>query len=255
MASDDLKFESKTVRAIRGTEARTITKWKQQGWEVVDQKPGKLQTEILLRKPRPKFPWARAAIIGGIVLVLIVFLIIMSILEGDAPSDEPATAPQTSVEPENENDSAAFEATPEEATGAAEASTTATEAAVITVENNSDFAAVVSAPAYCSDQIASFASKYSGQTLRFEGSIDKMASHGDYDTRYDILISAGDFSETTAVGPAFQFRDVNMNDLNLTGDVPDTIGVGDNLAVTATVDEYVPEQCLFLLDPQETSVR
>lgn len=215
-----------------------------------------MQTEILLRRPRAKFPWARAAIIGGIALVLIIVLVIMSILEGDEPTDESAPSAQASEGIADDAETSSAEATPEAAASATSSSTADAEAAVITVANNSDFAGIVAATDYCSDGIASFASENEGRTLRFEGSIDAVGPHGSYDTRYDILVSVGEFSETTAAGPSFQFRDVNMSDLNLTGDeIPDTIGVGDNLTVTATVDEYIPEQCLFLLDPQETSVR
>ena len=38
-----------------------------------------------------------------------------------------------------------------------------------------------------------------------------MNNHGDYDTRYDILIGPRDFDETYVRGPAFQFRDVNTS--------------------------------------------
>lgn len=83
-----------------------------------------------------------------------------------------------------------------------------------------------------------------------------MNNHGNYKTRYDILIGAGDFSETEAPGPAFQFRDVNVTyDLHFKGDPPDTIGVGTNLHVTAEIDEYESSSCLFLLEPVETTVR
>ncbi|WP_369597510.1 DUF4839 domain-containing protein [Rhodococcus sp. 06-1460-1B] len=71
-----------------------------------------------------------------------------------------------------------------------------------------------------------------------------------------MLIGAGDFSETSAPGPAFQFRDVNTtDDLRWVGSVPDTIGVGANLSVTAEVNRYEERSCLFLLEPVATSVR
>ncbi|WP_427286793.1 DUF4839 domain-containing protein [Bacillus tropicus] len=50
-------------------ESRTIKKWETQGWEVVSQSPGTVQTEITLRRPKPKTPpllW----IAGGGVAVL-----------------------------------------------------------------------------------------------------------------------------------------------------------------------------------------
>lgn len=67
-----------------------------------------------------------------------------------------------------------------------------------------------------------------------------MNQHGDYETRFDILICAGNFSETSSSGPNFQFRDVNItNDLQLTGpNIPDTIGVGQNLRLVAKVEGF-----------------
>lgn len=71
-----------------------------------------------------------------------------------------------------------------------------------------------------------------------------------------ILVGAGDFSETSAPGPAFQFRDVNTTgDLNFVGTTPETIGVGTNLDVTASVLHYEASSCLSLLDPVSTAVR
>lgn len=45
MADDDMKYELKTVRTIRGTEARTTAKWQKDGWELVTQSQGALQTQ------------------------------------------------------------------------------------------------------------------------------------------------------------------------------------------------------------------
>lgn len=127
----------------------------------------------------------------------------------------------------------------------------------ITVADNSDFASLVALTDTCSPEIARFAETYSGRTVKFDASIDALANHGNYKTRYDILISYGDFSETTSTGPSFQLRDVNtVSDLGITGDNEhDTIGVGDNITLTATVDRYVEQQCLLLLKPISTVFR
>lgn len=54
MADAEVKFETKSVRAIRGMESRTVKKWEADGWVLVSQTPGKLQTEITFRRPKPK---------------------------------------------------------------------------------------------------------------------------------------------------------------------------------------------------------
>lgn len=83
-----------------------------------------------------------------------------------------------------------------------------------------------------------------------------MNNHGDYQTGYDILLIFGD-DGLNAKGPAFQFRDVNtVSDLNTAGaDIPDTIGVGDDLLITARIDQHEEQTCLLLLEPIETEIR
>lgn len=126
----------------------------------------------------------------------------------------------------------------------------------LTAANNAEFAAILAETDYCSDTIAAFAATHGDQTIEFDGNIATMGAHADYDTRYDILLSPGDYSETTMIGPAFQFRDVGIADLHLTGpNIPDAIGQGDNIHVVAKVVEFNATQCLFLLDPVSTAVR
>lgn len=128
---------------------------------------------------------------------------------------------------------------------------------IITAENNNDFAAVL-ATRYTNDTIiAEFAQKYAGRAIEFDGSIVHMMPHGDYKTRYDILIHIGDYSETTSMGgPNFKFEDVNIFDLNLTGsEIPDTIGIGQNLHIIAEVEKFNETQELFFLKPISTGIR
>lgn len=249
-------YETKTVQAIRGAEARTIEKWERAGWEAIGQESGRLRTEITLRRPRPKRPWLLLAAGGGVLVLLIVFALIMGAIEGKDPSNEASQSVEPSQAVElSEDSSAAPDATQAEAepTDAEKPGTDG----ILTAENNGDFAALLASTDTCSDLVATFASNYAGRTIQFDGSIGAMGPHGDYDTRYDMLISFGDFSETTSYGgPSFQFRDKNISDLHLTGDdIPDSIGVGDNVRVTAEVDQFLSDPCLLLLDPVETEAR
>jgi hypothetical protein len=121
---------------------------------------------------------------------------------------------------------------------------------------NQDLGSLLAGTDTCSDTIEAFATKYRDQLIEFDANIGAMNKHGEYGTRYDILIIAGDYSETSAPGPGFQFRDVGISDLNLTGsNIPDSIGVGDNLHVVATVERFERPSCIFLLDPVSTEVR
>ena len=125
----------------------------------------------------------------------------------------------------------------------------------LTIENNRDLKALLALKDPFDDSVVAFAEKYQGQIIEFDGNIAYMSNHGNYQTRYDILISAGDYSETAMFGPSFQFKDVGMFDLNLIGDVPDSIGMGNNLHIVATVGEYNETQGLFFLDPISIEVK
>lgn len=127
----------------------------------------------------------------------------------------------------------------------------------LTAENSKELAALLKVTDYCGDAVAEFAARNQGAAIEFDGYIGAINNHDDYDTRYDLLIGAGDYSESAAPGPSFQFRDVNIvSDLGLTGsNVPEALGVGQNLHVVAQVDAYESNTCLFLLDPISTEVR
>ncbi|WP_287004975.1 DUF4839 domain-containing protein [Gordonia sp. UBA7860] len=245
----EVAYETKTVRAVRGMEPRTIKKWEADGWEYVSQSPGTVQTEITFRRPRSKsrrLLW----IIGGSVLVLVLAIIIAVgvVSEKNAVPAESANAAPS--------DTTATTSRQTETARAAPSRSPKPDEAVLTPKNSPELAAVLGLTDYCSPRIAAFASAHRGQTIQFPGSVGAMAPHGDAKTRYDILINAGDYSETSAPGPAFQFRDENtINDLHWVGPVPDTIGVGTNLRITAKVDRYEERSCLFLLEPIATAIR
>jgi hypothetical protein len=127
---------------------------------------------------------------------------------------------------------------------------------ILTVKNNEDLAAVLAVKDSWDPIVGDFAKKYAGKTIEFNGNIADMMQHGDYTTRYDILIYAGDFSETTAIGPSFKFEDVNVSDLKLTGsEIPENIGTGQNLHITAVVEEYNENSGFLFLKPISTEIR
>lgn len=95
---DGVKYETRTVKSVRGMESRTAAKWESQGWKVVDQKVGRVSSEITLRRPKPKTPWKLYAGLGGFIVVLFVFLIVMNLVTGGENADsEPSSTPTRSV--------------------------------------------------------------------------------------------------------------------------------------------------------------
>lgn len=247
--SDGTKYDINTVRTIRGTESLIRSKWEKDGWEFVSQEQGKLRTEMTFRKAKTPVSWKPFAIIGGVLAILAIIIGVNVALSSDEKGDDPVATESPSSTPV-----AAPERAPD-ATTAPEPSEPPAPS-VLTATNNADLAALLTGP-QDGPSVEAFATKYEGQTIEFDGAIGAMNSHDGYTTRYDILISVGDYSETQSFGgPNFQFRDVNVtNDLNLTGDVPDSIGVGNNLHVVARVGAYESDSTLFLLDPVATQVR
>lgn len=254
MADEAVRYETRTVKCVRGMEARTAVRWEQDGWEVVSQKQGRLQSELVVRRPVRKVSRRAIAIGGGVAAALVVVIVLgaTGVFGADRGDDDaaadarPASPP---AGPQGATSDLTSAPTPDQTKG------TASELAVVTTENTPEFAALLQLTDNCDPSIDAFAERYEGRTVAFDGSILKMNNHGNYATRYDILIGAGDFIRTSDRGPSFQFEDVNATfDMHYTGDVPDTIGEGTNLGVTATVGAYNPTQCLLRLKPVETLV-
>lgn len=128
---------------------------------------------------------------------------------------------------------------------------------VLTAENNNDLKALLTVEDETSPIFADFAKKYKGRTIEFDGYIANMMLHGNYKTRYNILMLVGDYGDTTFRGPNFQFENVNIvHELNLEGsNIPDTIGTGQNLHIKAEVLEYDDDPGLFKLKPVSTEFR
>lgn len=129
-------------------------------------------------------------------------------------------------------------------------------AAPLTVSTSKDLDALLKVGDSCDPTVKTFAEKYAGQAIEFDGSIAALNKHGSYDTRYDIGISAGDKGASSTVGPSFQFQDVNTTtDLRYKGSVPNSIGTGSKLHLVAQVGDYNSTSCLFQLTPVSTQVR
>jgi hypothetical protein len=267
MADDNTQYIFQSVKAVRGTEAKTIAKWEADGWELHGQKPRTLRTEITFRQPRTTSPlkkitrqgWesfrrrslkVQLASAGGLVLLIVAIAIVIGV-QRDRGTPTSAVSKTEAAGPSSSRPS---RTTSSEATTATSAPSDAEQ--TLTVDNSHEFAALLVTKDYCADPIAAFATKHAGENIEFDGNISALSKHGDYRTRYDILVGAGDYSETSAPGPAFQFKDVGVVDLHLRGsNVPDSVGRGDNLHIVAEVGDYNPKQCLLFLQPVSTEVR
>ncbi|WIE82813.1 DUF4839 domain-containing protein [Curtobacterium sp. MCPF17_021] len=231
-------------------ESRTRTRWEQDGWELVSITQGRLQSQLEFRRPKKRIGRRTLLAVGAGAAALVVVIVLgaTGVFGGDEDVPAEAKASANSVAPSTE---------PANTAGSpSEPSPTTDTTEVITAENSPQFAALLQLTDTCDTSIAEFADESEGRTVRLDGSIAAMAPHDGAKSRYDILIGAGDFSETSAPGPAFQFNDVNTTyDMHYTGETPYGIGVGTNLAITAEVREYNADQCLLHLKPVETVFR
>lgn len=116
----------------------------------------------------------------------------------------------------------------------------------LTIDNCPELAAMLANKAEIDDSYSSFATKYKGKIIEFDGRIDYCAKHENYNTRFDYLVSAGDYDPNHQIGPTFKFENVNYYDLNT--DL-DTVKVGLNVHIVAKVKSFDKNSGLFYLVP------
>lgn len=108
------------------------------------------------------------------------------------------------------------------------------------------------------DLFEAFAEKYKNQTIEFDGCISFVTNHGDYKTRYDILMMGGDYVDdnTANPGPIFKFEDVNTNNLGIKElNLPSYVSSGSNVHIVAKVVEYNQDADIFILTPISVAQR
>lgn len=125
---------------------------------------------------------------------------------------------------------------------------------VLVVGNNAELAAMLTSPNEVDPLYSQFAEKYKDRLIEFDGCIINIEKHGNYDTRYDFLLSAGNYinADTANPGPIFQFEDVSRFDLGFEGE---GLSVGNNVHILAKVISYSPDSLLFKLDPEKITLR
>lgn len=122
----------------------------------------------------------------------------------------------------------------------------------LTVDNCPELAAMLANKAEIDESYSDFVRKYDGRVIEFDGRIDYCTKHGDYNTRFDYLVSAGDYDPDHQIGPTFKFENVAYYDLHTT---LDTVSVGLNVHIVAEVVSFDSNSGLFYLDPGEITGR
>lgn len=126
----------------------------------------------------------------------------------------------------------------------------------LTIQNNEDLKRLLELKEPTDPLVAEFADKYEGRIIEFDGNIATMMNHEEYDTRWDLLIYSGDYSETEVSGPSFKFEDVGVYDLGIDDlYLPNYIKNGANVHIIAEVEEYDEITGIFELDPVSITER
>lgn len=117
----------------------------------------------------------------------------------------------------------------------------------ITIENNTDFAALMK----ITDQtdtvtIRNFANAYKGKVIEFSGCVAFMMQHGSYTTRFDVCLANGNYDERV-YGPFFAFENVNFYDMNVSG--TDTVAGGMLFRIAGKIIGFSEEGEYIILEP------
>jgi len=99
VAEDGVRYDEKSLKVIRGTEARTIAKVQADGWELVDQQVGTVRSTLSFRKPKPPLPVRQLLIGGAVALTLATVIGVGVILEQTGNEGVAASAPPTPQTP------------------------------------------------------------------------------------------------------------------------------------------------------------
>lgn len=117
----------------------------------------------------------------------------------------------------------------------------------ITVDNNLEFAAVLSNRTDDDSSYIAFAEKYNNQIIEFDGHVEYLDLAENYKTRWEALIVFGDWAgwESSYTGPVFKTRYFNMQEVKFEGLMETEM----NVHVVARIEKYDEQAQLFFLDP------
>jgi hypothetical protein len=239
MANQPQKYETQQVKTVRGFEAKKISEMEKDGWELVEQESGKVRTTLSFRRAKKPFSIKSVIGIAAATIVIVSVIVVGTLNESkDAPEQESASPAPTQVQPEQ---------TPGEPTQESEQP--------LTVETNEDLAILLSnSNNNTYDFWDEFYLKYKRRLIEFDGNIALMQKNRDFKYTYDVLIEAGDYSETSSVGAPFRALRVVVPFGWKKTNPDDLIDQGTNVHVVARIWDYSEGQS-FEIKLESTTVR
>lgn len=185
----------------------------------------------------------------GLIVALIIGLVVIAIAAVLLGGNKEEAAPEEPVAEETVEDTTEPEETDvaEETTDTSEQSEEQEEE-ILTIENSSDLQDLLTSDD--EEDFAAFAGKYAGKTIEFDCSIDFLENHENYNTRYDFLLSSGDYSEEGQDGPTFKLENYNVSNEAFPDD---SYAVGDSIHMVAKVEGF--KNGVFYLTPIKVTHR
>lgn len=135
--------------------------------------------------------------------------------------------------------------------------TTADSNEVITIDNNTDFAEIMSIKGDNDPKFDEFAKKYMYKTIEFDGNIIFFQKHPNKKTRYDVMFMGGNYidADTFNPGPTFRVQDVGMYELAKDSSAPEYIKVGLNGHYKFKIVGYRSDSAIFEVQIEEIKYR
>lgn len=128
---------------------------------------------------------------------------------------------------------------------------------VITIDNNADFAEIMSIKGDNDPKFDEFAKKYMYKTIEFDGNIIFFQKHPNKKTRYDVMFMGGNYidADTFNPGPTFRVQDVGMYELAKYSSAPEYIKVGLNGHYKFKIVGYRSDSAIFEVQIEEIKYR
>lgn len=98
MTDPEVRYQHKSVRTVRGTEALVRKKQEKDGWEFVDQNTATLQSTLNFRRVKPPIPWLKIGLGAAAAVVLATIVGVGALLEDDneKPAQQARSSPSAS---------------------------------------------------------------------------------------------------------------------------------------------------------------
>ena len=128
---------------------------------------------------------------------------------------------------------------------------------LITIDNNADFAEIMSLKSDNNPKFDEFAKKYMYKTIEFDGNIIFFQKHPNKKTRYDVMFMGGNYidADTFNPGPTFRVQDVGMYELAKDSSAPEYIKVGLNGHYKFKIVGYRSDSAIFEVQIEEIKYR